>query len=324
MAEGRKEQRNHVNGHINGYSHNDQQAQQEQEKVMKHITSAFNHWKAVPEKQRQETWRLEVLRAYAREQDKQKVTTRLLEQAEQEVHQLRGQVDQLSKCQQPREFLLFPPTSVPIPQETIKELGKAGLDFAALDYDKLVDKWKLVIQRHRKSNPGMAAQKPLPDTTTTTLARTRNFSAPHSAAAAGGAMVNGHTSLRGPTTTTTSNNNNTATHDNHNVNDDVIADLDEDLEDADADGEGDEPDHHAPPSQPGPGPGRAPQAVMDRGVLDPSLRGHADGMVLDGMEGNGTGLDPEGFIHGQMLMGLSAGEFGGVLPMNVNGDKGVE
>lgn len=113
--------------------------------------------------------------------------------------------------------------------------------------------------------------------------------------------MNGHSNLHTPN------------HDNGNLNDD------EDLEDADADGEGEDQDHHPPP----PPQGRAPQAVMDRGVLDPSLQGHhhADGMVLDGIEGNG-GMDPEGFLHGQMLMGLSAGEFG----TGMNGDhhKGVD
>ncbi len=309
---------------------------------MKHITSAFNHWKVVPEKQRQESWRLEVLRAYAREQEKQKATAASLENAEQEVFHLREQVDQLSKCQQPRAFLLFPPTSVPIPQDAIKEMSRAGLDLAALDYDKLVDKWKAVIHRQRKSNAGMAAQKPLPDTTTTPSSqqRTRHFSVPqHGGAGTGSGMVNGHSALRGP---------GASVHPN---------DLDEDLEDADADGEGDDADHHAPPqpqsrARPGHVPGhgaggRAPQAVMDRGVLDPSLQGHggghgqshgghghdghADGMVLDGMEGNEVGvgvggMDAEGFIHGQMLMGLSAGEFvgGGGLGVGVNGDKGVD
>lgn len=348
LTEGRKDhQRNHANGHINGYSHSDQQAQQEQDKVMKHVTSAFNHWKVVPDKQRQESWRLEVLRAYAREQDKQKATATALENAEQEVLHLRAQVDQLSKCQQPREFLLFPPASVPIPQDAVREMSKAGLDFAALDYDSLVDKWKAVIHRHRKSNAGMAAQKPLPaDSTPSSSQRTRNFSAPqHGGGPAGaGGMVNGHSALRDARA---------------NANADVV-DLDEDLEDADADGEGDEPDHRAPQSQsrsqPGHGPGgRAPQAVMDRGVLDPSLQGHgghghvlgghghghgqghghghghADGMVLDGLEGNGVGvgvggLDAEGFIHGQMLMGLSAGEFvgSGGLGVGVNGDKEID
>jgi len=347
VADGRKDQRNHANGHINGYNYSDQQAQQEQDKVMKHLTSAFNHWKVVPEKQRQESWRLEVLRAYAREQEKQKATAASLENAEQEVLHLRAQVEQLSKCQQPREFLLFPPASVPIPQDTIKEMSKAGLDLAALDYDKLVDKWKAVMHRHRKPNAGMAAQKPLPDSTTTTPSsgqRTRNFTAPQHAAGTGGGMVNGHSALRGPGANADAN----ANANTHAVD---VDHLDEDLEDADADGEGDEPNHHALPPPPpqsqgqpqsghGAG-GRAPQAVMDRGVLDPSLQGpgghshgpdgHADGMVLDGMEGNEvgvgvSGMDAEGFIHGQMLMGLSAGEFvgSGGLGVGVNGDKGVD
>ncbi len=277
MVESRKEQRNLANGHVNEYNHGDQQAQQEQEKVMKHLTTAFNHWKALSEKQKQESWRLEILRAYAREQEKHKGTAARLEKAEQEVLHLRAQVDRLSKCQQPREFLLFPPSTVPIAHEAVQELSRVGLDSAALDYDRLVDKWKSVIQRNRKSSSGMPAQKPLPNTP-----RNRNFSTPHSTVG----MVNGHSALQ-------------SAH---------VDDLDEDLDDAD--GEGDDQDHDAPP------PGRAPQAVMDRGVLDPSLQNHTDGMVLDGIEGNG-GMDPEGFIHGQMLMGLSAREFGA----SMNGDK---
>lgn len=342
VAEGRKDPRNLVNGHSNGYTYSDQQAQQEQDKVMKHLTSAFNHWKVVPEKQRQESWRLEVLRAYAHEQEKQKATAVSLESAEQEVLRLRAQVDQLSKCQQPREFLLFPPTAIPIPQDAIKEMSKTGLDLAALDYDTLVDKWKGVIHRHHRSNTGMAAQKPLPDAITTPSSshRTRNFATPQHDAGLGSGMVNGHSALRGPGT----NGDGNANANTSNVD---VDNLDEDL--ADADAEGDEPDHHAPQSRPRPGNGaggRAPQAVMDRGVpLDPSLQGHgghghahgghehahghgqdghADGMVLDGIEGNGVGvggMDAEGFIHGQMLMGLSAGEFVGV---GVNGDKGVD
>ncbi|KAF2117437.1 hypothetical protein BDV96DRAFT_490507 [Lophiotrema nucula] len=125
------------------------------QKLFSHVTEAFTQWKALTEKQRQEAWQLEVLRAHARETDLRKEAEMSLENARREIEHLKANrwssgAPELS------------PIRLNICPETSKELGKHGLDFRNWDYDRLIEKWKGVVKEGKNAAGGLAAQKPLP------------------------------------------------------------------------------------------------------------------------------------------------------------------
>ncbi|KAI9851361.1 MAG: hypothetical protein M1838_003917 [Thelocarpon superellum] len=135
--------------------------EREEGKVLQHLADAFNHWSQLPEKQKQDAWRLELLRAYSREQGQRKETVTQLELARQEVENLKAQVDRLNHQQQPREFLLHPPTNLPISSETLRQIkGGPSAALTTWDYDRLLAKWKAVVHESRPS-AGLAGQRSL-------------------------------------------------------------------------------------------------------------------------------------------------------------------
>lgn len=132
---------------------------------MRHLTKAFSTWKSLSEKARHDNWRLETLRALARGEEKRKDAERQLSFAQQEIESLRAQVDRLSQCQQPREFILHPPDTLAISKETSRNLAGAQSErMADWDFDSLVTKWRGIVREQRQMRNGLAAQKPLPTT----------------------------------------------------------------------------------------------------------------------------------------------------------------
>lgn len=127
----------------------------EEQRYYEHLTKAYKLWSDLPEPQRKEAWHLEALRAFAREEEAHGKTQLKLHEVEQEAANLRIQLERLNECQQPREFLLFPPNQLPVSRETVS-LVASNHNSMPLEYDKLVEKWKTRIQRNR------SAQKPLP------------------------------------------------------------------------------------------------------------------------------------------------------------------
>ncbi|KAH0545265.1 hypothetical protein FGG08_000719 [Glutinoglossum americanum] len=246
--------------------------QQEEEKVLQHLHDAFNYWTALQEQKKNEYWRLEVLRGLSHSEEKRKKAQSQLEQAEQEIEQLKAQVDRLTKLQRPDELVLNPTTSLSIAAATARELNNdPNANLCNWDYDRLVSKWKAVIQENRRAGFGMAGQRYLPGTP-----QSAGFP---TAGGAGGMMVNGTSQYAG---------------------------MDEDEEDDDDGdlGNMDESEHN-PSSR------RAPRAMMDRSVLDGSLGGGAGGMAMDCIDGQND-VNSEGFLGGRMLMGLSASDFAGM------------
>ena len=166
-----------------------QVVQQQEEKAMRHLTDAFDHWRHLPDQQRQESWLLEVLRACSREHGKQKEMASQLEVAQQEIERLRLQVERLSSCQQPRDFILNPPSIIPMSQWTLKQLSSdLSAKISDWDYDRLLSKWTDVVQSNRRSAMSLSAQRPLPEPDR------RSFSTPGNA---GERMVNGSMQMRG-------------------------------------------------------------------------------------------------------------------------------
>jgi hypothetical protein len=262
---------NSLSGHENSNSAVDM-GQQEEEKVLQHLLDAFNFWTALPDQKKNEYWRLEILRGLARGEEKRKETQIRLEQAEQEIEQLRAQANRLTKLQRPDEFIPNPTATLSVTTATVRELNSdPSLNPCNWDYDQLVAKWKAVIQENRRASFGMAGQRYLPGTP-----QSSGFPTP---GGAGGMMVNGTSQYTG-------------------MEEDDDEDDDNDLGNMD--------DGNHDPSQ-----RRAPRAMMDRGVLDGGLSANPSGMTMDCIDGQND-VNSEGFLGGRMLMGLSASDFAGM------------
>ena len=133
----------------------------EEQRHHDHLARAYNAWNNLPEAEKQEIWHIESMRAFAREQSEHGETHVKLAHVEQEAANLRLQLERLNECQQPREFLLFPPNQLKVSREAATIVAENSAD-TSLDFDKLVDKWKSRIQSGRNE------QKSLPPSQTPT------------------------------------------------------------------------------------------------------------------------------------------------------------
>ncbi|KAI9812232.1 MAG: hypothetical protein M1832_000464, partial [Thelocarpon impressellum] len=141
-----------------------QPAGQDEASVISHVREAFSHWERLGEQDRKEAWRLEVLRAYAHEREQRTEAEAQLELAQQEIENLRIQLEKLNNYQQPRDFLLNPPATIPLSNETMKQLnGGASQDAADWDHARLVSKWMAVVRNNRRESGGLGGQRRLPD-----------------------------------------------------------------------------------------------------------------------------------------------------------------
>ncbi|KAK2761813.1 hypothetical protein FQN54_001643 [Arachnomyces sp. PD_36] len=129
-------------------------ARQHQDMAVRHLDLALKHWMALPRPVQQETWQLEITRAFAREVEKRKKTDAQLVRVQQEANQLRAQVDKLASCQWPREFAIFPPDTLPIPRDVAGELDTDAKSTASRwDFDNVVAKWKRVVMHDKGMGP---------------------------------------------------------------------------------------------------------------------------------------------------------------------------
>lgn len=142
------------------------------QKLFCHIADSYNHWSLLSDKSKQECWQLEVLRCFARAEDRRCEAEVQLENARREIEYLKstrwssGQSD-------------FSPVTINLGTDTAKELARYGMDFRNWDYDRLIDKWRNVIRDNRAATQGMAAQKPLPGGQPTTRNCSMASLAPH-------------------------------------------------------------------------------------------------------------------------------------------------
>jgi hypothetical protein len=124
------------------------------QKLFGHIADAYSHWSRQTDKTRQECWQTEILRCYARADDRRREAEVQLENARREIEHLKA-TRWTSGATEP------PAITINLGTGTAAELGKHGMDFRSWDYDRLIDKWRGLIREGRAST-GMAAQKPLP------------------------------------------------------------------------------------------------------------------------------------------------------------------
>ncbi|KAI1472225.1 uncharacterized protein F4812DRAFT_3620 [Daldinia caldariorum] len=148
--------------------------------VCEHLQSTYHVWEQLSLQRRTELWGLELARSVGR---RQKEVEKLKEKhfsIRQENANLKTQIDQLNRLQQPREFRIAPPTTIPIEESLLSyllDLGSKGYRGVGLEPDdrhvdldtivsRAIERWKAVIVSSRGA--GMAGQRTLDQTTSTT------------------------------------------------------------------------------------------------------------------------------------------------------------
>lgn len=145
--------------------------------VGEHLQSTYHVWEQLPAHRRTELWGLELARSVGRRQKEVEKLKETQHAIKQENENLKTQIDQLNRLQQPREFRIAPPATIPIEKSLLSyvyDLGIKGARSIGLntedrhaDLDTIVsraiDRWKAVIVSSR--GPGMAGQRPLDQTT---------------------------------------------------------------------------------------------------------------------------------------------------------------
>lgn len=141
--------------------------------VKEHLQSTYQMWEQLPDSRKSELWTLELARSVGRRQkevEKHKESQHFMRQ---ETANLKIQIENLSRLQQPREFRIMPPATVPFEPTTVSYLLEMGLkahggigmnmEDRHLDVGTLVsraiERWKNVVTSSR--GPGMNQQRPL-------------------------------------------------------------------------------------------------------------------------------------------------------------------
>lgn len=145
-----------------------------EQQVNEHLQSAYVAWETLPAARQTEVWVLEMARSVGRkhkEIDKMKSRERELLH---EVANVKQQVEQLNRLQQPKEFKMLQPRTFPMDQDALAHAFEQGVKGASLtgfslddkDLDlsnlvsKSIERWKTVVMSARASG-GMGAQRPL-------------------------------------------------------------------------------------------------------------------------------------------------------------------
>ena len=151
----------------NGHAQDPDGVGELEEKYYQHLTNVYETWKALPEKQKQESWRTECAKAFAREQEKHNQTKRSLELAEQETQHLRSQLAQRNSYNQATEYAHFGISPLPLSRETTKNIPELP------SYETLLSRWRTRLAHQR------SIQTPLPPLSPWAAATTPNLNSNH-------------------------------------------------------------------------------------------------------------------------------------------------
>lgn len=152
----------------------EQSAESLENQINEHLDSAYAVWETLPLPRQNELWVLELARGVGRkhkEAEKMKEEQRKLQQ---ENANLKSQMEEFKRMQQPREFQMLSPATIPIEKDvfsiafdqTFKGAGAPIFNMDDRDMDinnlitKSIERWKTVVTSNRSSS-GMAAQKSL-------------------------------------------------------------------------------------------------------------------------------------------------------------------
>ncbi|POR35191.1 Uncharacterized protein TPAR_04592 [Tolypocladium paradoxum] len=146
-----------------------------EKQVEEHLQSAYAVWETLPAQRQQELWILELARGVGRTHKEAEKMREQQHKLRQENANLKMQVDQLNRLQQPREFKLLSPTTIPIERDLVSYAyaqGVKGSKSVGFDMDdrhadlgtvvtKSIERWKNVIVSTRATSGGMSAQRSL-------------------------------------------------------------------------------------------------------------------------------------------------------------------
>ena len=184
----------------------EKQANALEKQVTEHIQSAFSVWEQLSTTRRQELWVLELARSVGRKQKEVDTLKESHHSLKQENANLKSQIEHLNRLQQPREFKIMSPTTIPMGENMVKFMleegvtkGRRGvgmnIDDRHLDLSTVVstaiDRWKNVIVSARSAS-GMSAQRSFDQSSTSgpgvtqtpAPASAQNMSTPSNTAAA--------------------------------------------------------------------------------------------------------------------------------------------
>lgn len=145
-----------------------------EKKVEDHIDTAYNGWEALPQARKQDTWILELARSVGKKQTQIETMQEQQHRLRQENANLRTQIDQLNKLQQPREFKLMLPATMPVDpkfidfcQEQAVVHGRRTVGMTIDDrrsdigtvVGSAIDRWKRVIVSSRPSGSGVLGKR---------------------------------------------------------------------------------------------------------------------------------------------------------------------
>ncbi|KAI1814240.1 hypothetical protein GGS20DRAFT_549607 [Poronia punctata] len=151
-----------------------------EKQVNEHLQSTYHVWEQLSPQRRNELWGLELARSVGRRQKELEKLKEVHYATNQENTNLKIQIDHLNRLQQPREFRIVPPATIPIEESIMNYLlslgagGKRGVGFTVDErhvdlgtmVTRAIDRWKTVVVASRGS--GMGGQKPLDQPTSTT------------------------------------------------------------------------------------------------------------------------------------------------------------
>jgi hypothetical protein len=143
--------------------------------VNEHLQSAYTVWEKLPPQRQNELWVLELARGVGRRYKESETLKEKHHKLEQENANLKSQIEQLNRLQQPREFKILTPTTIPFDKDFIANTYELGLKaspvvgFSIQDrhsdlstvVTRSIERWKNVIISSRIATAGMGAQKSL-------------------------------------------------------------------------------------------------------------------------------------------------------------------
>ncbi|KAI1175199.1 hypothetical protein F4777DRAFT_579183 [Nemania sp. FL0916] len=142
-----------------------------EKQVHEHLQSTYQVWEQLSPQRRSELWGLELARSLGRRQKEIEKLKEAQYATRQENANLKTQIEQLNSLQQPREYRIVPPATLPI-EETfmnyLLSLGASGVQGVGVTVEerhvdlntmvsRAIDRWKSVIVSTRST--GMGGQK---------------------------------------------------------------------------------------------------------------------------------------------------------------------
>ncbi|KAK4634260.1 hypothetical protein CLAFUW4_01308 [Fulvia fulva] len=116
-----------------------------------HLSGAWEHWQSMTDTDRTSAWTLEILRSFTRASDQTRQLRSQLEQAQHHTRHLEAEYERLSQCQLPREYLMHPPNTLPVPQNVLREMNtstfRSGVAETNYDAGELLSKWRTTIRQ---------------------------------------------------------------------------------------------------------------------------------------------------------------------------------